>query len=45
VSEELQTVFQVVIRVVNNVTNSPAGGRLFAKLRDDMEAEHIALLY
>jgi hypothetical protein len=42
--EELQTLFQVVIRFVNYVKNCPLG-RFFAKLRDDVEAEHLALLY
>jgi hypothetical protein len=32
-------VFGAVIRVVNYVKNSPLGGRHFAKLCDDMEAE------
>jgi hypothetical protein len=41
-SEELQTVFQAVI--VNRVSNSLLRRRLFAKLNDDVEAEHTALL-
>jgi len=44
-SEELQTVFQLVIGVVNCVKNSPLRGRLFAKLCNDMGEEHMALLY
>jgi hypothetical protein len=44
-NEELQTVFVAVIRIVNYVKNSPLKGRHFAKLCDDMEAEHIVLLY
>jgi len=36
---------QAVIRVVIYVKNSPLRGRLFPKLRDDMEAEHTALLH
>jgi len=43
-SEELQTVFQTVIRFVNYVKNIPLIGRLFAKLRDDIETEHMAPL-
>jgi hypothetical protein len=41
-NEELQTVFQVVVSV-NYVKNCPLRGRLFAELRDNMEAEHTAL--
>jgi hypothetical protein len=44
-SEELQTVFHAVIRIVNCVKMSPLKGRLFGKLRDDMEAEHTAPLH
>jgi len=44
-NEELQTVFQGVTRFANSVKNSTQKGRLFAKLCDDMEAEHTALLY
>jgi hypothetical protein len=44
-SEELQTVFEVVIRAVNYVRKSPLRGRLFTKLCDDMEAELTVLLY
>jgi hypothetical protein len=40
----LQTVFQAVIRAVNYVKNSPLRGRPSAKLCDDMEAKHTALL-
>jgi hypothetical protein len=36
-SEELQTVFEAVIRVVNYVKNSPLKETLFAKLCDDTE--------
>jgi len=43
--EELQTVFQPVMRVVKCVKNSRSRGRFFIKLRDDTEAEHTALLY
>jgi hypothetical protein len=43
--EELQTVFQAVIRVVNYIKNSPLSGKVFVKLCDDMAAEHTALLY
>jgi hypothetical protein len=43
-SEELKTVFQAVVRV-NYVKKSPLTGRLFAKLCDDMETEHMAPLY
>jgi len=45
VSEELQTAFEALIRVVNYVKNSPLRGTLFATLYEDMEAEHTALLY
>jgi hypothetical protein len=41
--EKLQTIYETVIRV-NCVRNSPMRGRLFAKLCDDTEAEHTALL-
>jgi hypothetical protein len=41
----LQTVFQAVVRVVNYAENCPLKGRLFAKLCNDTEAEHTALLY
>jgi len=44
-SDELETAFQTVFRAVNYVTNSPFKGRFFAKLCDDMETEHAALLY
>jgi hypothetical protein len=37
-SEELQTVFQAFIRVVNYIKNSPLRGRHFAKSCDDVEA-------
>jgi hypothetical protein len=40
IKEVLQTAFQDVIRVINYVKNSPLKGRHFAKLWDDMEAEH-----
>jgi hypothetical protein len=40
----LQTVFEVVTRVVNCIKNSPFRGRLFAKLFDKIEAEHTVLL-
>jgi len=42
-SEELQTIFQVIIRAVCCVGSSPLRGRLFAKLCDDMEAERTIL--
>jgi hypothetical protein len=42
---ELQTVFQTVVSFVNCVENIPLRGRLFAKLCDDVEAEHTELLY
>jgi len=42
--EELQNVFQAVITVVNSVKNSPLEDD-FAKFCDDMEAEHMAVLY
>jgi hypothetical protein len=44
-NEELQTVFQVVIGVVNYVENCPLRGRPLAKLCDDMKAGHMTLLY
>jgi len=44
-TEEIQTAFQAVIRVVNYVKNSPVRGRSFATLCDDMEAEQTVLLY
>jgi hypothetical protein len=40
----LASVFQAVIRV-NYVKNNPLRERLFAKLCDDMEAEHRTLMY
>jgi len=43
-NEVLLTVSLAVIRVVSYVKNSPFIGKLFAKLRDDMAAEHTALL-
>jgi len=42
-NEELQTVFQAVIRVVNYVKKGPLKED-FVKLCDDMEAEHMELL-
>jgi hypothetical protein len=42
--EELQTVFQSVIRVVNYVKNSPLR-EIICKLCEDMEAEHTVPLY
>jgi len=44
-SKEPQTVFQAVFRVIHCVKNGPLRGRLFAKLCDDMEAEHTVFLY
>jgi hypothetical protein len=44
-SEELETVFQAVIRVVNYVKNSPLRGRFIAKLSENMEADHTVLLH
>jgi len=44
-SEELRTIFEAVVGVVNYVKNSPLRGRLFANLCDGMEAEHTVLLY
>jgi hypothetical protein len=44
-NEELQTVFKVVVRVVNYVRNSPLRRRLFAKLCDNVEINHMALFY
>nr|XP_042897067.1 protein FAM200A-like [Parasteatoda tepidariorum]XP_042902277.1 protein FAM200A-like [Parasteatoda tepidariorum]XP_042906149.1 protein FAM200A-like [Parasteatoda tepidariorum]XP_042906152.1 protein FAM200A-like [Parasteatoda tepidariorum] len=43
--EDLLTVFQVIIRVVNFIKNSPLRGRLFAKLCNDMGSEYTSLLY
>lgn len=42
--EELLTVFEVIIRVVNFIKNSPLRGRLFAKLCDDMGSEYRSLI-
>jgi len=39
-NEELQIVFQAVIRVFNYVKNSPFGGRHVAKSCDDMKEDH-----
>jgi hypothetical protein len=44
-SQELQTIFQAVIRIVECIENSPLRGRSFATLRDDMGAGHTTLLY
>jgi hypothetical protein len=44
ISEDLQTIFQAIIRVVNRDKNSPLRRKLFAKLCDVMEAEHKAFL-
>jgi hypothetical protein len=44
-SDELQTVFEAVIRAVKCVENSPSRGKLFAELCDVMEAEHTVLPY
>jgi hypothetical protein len=44
-SEELQTVLQGVIRVVNYVKNSPLRGSLFAKLCNNMEEKHMVHPY
>jgi hypothetical protein len=41
-NEELQIVFEAVIRVVNYVKNSSLRGRLIVLLGDNMEAEHSA---
>jgi hypothetical protein len=43
-SDELLTVFEDVIRVVNCVKNSPLREKT-AKLRGDVEAENMTLLY
>jgi hypothetical protein len=43
-TEEVQTIFQAVIKVGNCVKNSPLRGRFFAKLCDDMDPEHKAPL-
>jgi hypothetical protein len=44
-NEVLLTVSLAVIRVVSYVRNSPFTRRPSAKLYNDMEAEHTALLY
>jgi hypothetical protein len=44
-SEELQTVFQAVVRIITCVKNSALRGRLFEKLHDSIGAGHTALLY
>jgi hypothetical protein len=45
VSLELKTGFQAVIRVVNYAKKQSIKRRYFAKLYDDVEVEHMALLY
>jgi zinc finger BED domain-containing protein 5/7/8/9 len=44
-SEELDEVFQVIIRVINFIKGSSLRARLFTKLCEDMEAEYTSLLY
>ncbi|XP_026481385.1 zinc finger BED domain-containing protein 5-like [Ctenocephalides felis] len=43
--EELLEVFEIIIKVVNFIKNSPLRERLFGKLCDDMGSEYKALLY
>jgi hypothetical protein len=45
VSQALETVFKAAIRAVNYVKYSPLRRRPFAKLCDDVEAEHTATVY
>jgi hypothetical protein len=42
--EKLQTVYEAAIRIVDYVKNCPLRVRLFAKLCDDNDAQHTALL-
>ncbi|XP_026482786.1 zinc finger BED domain-containing protein 5-like [Ctenocephalides felis] len=43
--EELLEVFEIIIKVVNFIKNSPLRERLFGTLCDDMGSEYKALLY
>jgi hypothetical protein len=45
VSEELQTAFQAVMRVVNYVKNSPLRGKNLCKAMKRCEGKHTELLY
>ncbi|XP_077291335.1 zinc finger BED domain-containing protein 5-like [Arctopsyche grandis] len=44
-SEELNSIFTKVIKIINYIKNSPLRARLFAKLCADMEANYTSLLY
>jgi transposase-like protein len=44
-SEELNSIFTKVIKIINYIKNSPLRAKLFAKLCADMEANYTSLLY
>lgn len=44
-SEELYSVFNIVIKIINYIKNSPLRARMFAKLCKDMDSNFTSLLY